>query len=101
MLLNETKLDFKIDLAEKRSETNFAYQKLMRINQNDRELFDQVAALLIVNTFIPPEGWVGQTALSGGISNFSEMVSSTASVFVDGEGGGRDIKDIAQGDGHR
>lgn len=77
--LNEPKLGFKIDLAEKRSETNFAYQKLLRINQNDRELFDQVAALLIVNTFIPPEGWVGQTALSGGISNFSEMVSSTAS----------------------
>ena len=77
--LNDPKLGFKIDLAEKRSETNYAYQKLKRINQSDRELFDQVAALLLVNTFIPPEGWAGSTALTGSINNISEILSSTAS----------------------
>lgn len=77
--LEEPKLGFKVDLAEKRSETNMAYQKLKRINQSDRELFDQVASLLLINTFIPPEGWVGATAKAGAISNVSEIVSSTAS----------------------
>jgi hypothetical protein len=77
--LEEPKLGFKVDLAEKRSETNLAYQKLKRINQSDRELFDQVASLLLINTFIPPEGWAGATAKAGAISNVSEIVSSTAS----------------------
>jgi hypothetical protein len=77
--LDEPKLGFKVDLAEKRSETNIAYQKLKRINQSDRELFDQVASLLLINAFIPPEGWVGATAQAGAINNVSEIVSSTAS----------------------
>ena len=77
--LEEPKLSFKVDLAEKRSETNLAYQKLKRINQSDRELFDQVASLLLINTFIPPEGWGGSSAKAGAISNVSEIFSSTAS----------------------
>jgi len=77
--LNEPKLSFNIDLPEKRSEGSYAYTKLKRINQNDRELFDQVASLLLINTFIPPEGIGGATATSGAINNISEIVSTTAS----------------------
>ncbi|HRO41704.1 MAG TPA: translocation/assembly module TamB domain-containing protein [Flavipsychrobacter sp.] len=77
--LNEPKLSFKIDLPEKRSEGSYAYTKLQRINQNDRELFDQVASLLLIGTFIPPEGIGGTSATTGAINNISEIVSTTAS----------------------
>jgi hypothetical protein len=76
--LNEPKLSFNIDLAEKREGT-IAYQKLKQINLNDRELFDQVAALLLVKTFIPLEGWGGATTATGAINNISEILSTTAS----------------------
>lgn len=77
--LSEPKLNFNIDLPEKRSEGTYAYQKLKRLNQNDRELFDQVASLLLINTFYPPEGLLGSSAISGGVSNLSEILSTTAS----------------------
>ena len=77
--LNEPKLSFNIDLPEKRSEGSYAYSKLRRINQSDRELFDQVASLLLINTFIPPDGIGGATATTGAINNVSEIISTTAS----------------------
>lgn len=77
--LQKPELSFKLDLPEKRSVGTYAYTKLERINQNDRELFDQVASLLLVGTFIPPEGLVGTTAKTGAINNMSEIISSTAS----------------------
>lgn len=77
--LSEPKLNFNIDLPEHRSEGTYAHQKLKRLNQNDRELFDQVASLLLINTFYPPEGMLGSSAISGGVNNFSEILSSTAS----------------------
>ncbi len=79
--LNEPKLSFGIDLEEKR-EGAIAYQKLKQINLDDRALFDQVAALLLVGTFIPQEGWGGSTAntaTAGAINNISDIFSSTAS----------------------
>ncbi|HTM64742.1 MAG TPA: translocation/assembly module TamB domain-containing protein [Flavipsychrobacter sp.] len=77
--LNEPKLTFNLDVPENRSEGSLAYQKLKQINQNDRELFDQVASLLLVNTFIPPEGIGSSTATTGAINNISEILSTTAS----------------------
>lgn len=77
--LNEPQLSFKIDLPERRSEGSYAYTKLQRINQNDRELFDQVASLLLIGTFIPPEGIGGGSATTGAINNISEVISTTAS----------------------
>jgi len=77
--LNEPKLTFNLDVPENRSEGSLAYQKLKQINQNDRELFDQVASLLLVNTFIPPEGIGSSTATTGAINNISEIISTTAS----------------------
>jgi len=77
--LNQPDLKFKIDLPERRSEGSYAYTKLQRINQNDRELFDQVVSLLLIGSFIPPEGIGGTSAASGAINNISEMISTTAS----------------------
>ncbi|WP_123985210.1 translocation/assembly module TamB domain-containing protein [Taibaiella soli] len=77
--LQKPELTFKLELPEKRSVGTYAYTKLERINQNDRELFDQVASLLLVGTFIPPEGLIGTTAKTGAINNMSEIISTTAS----------------------
>lgn len=77
--LQKPELTFNLELPEKRSVGTYAYTKLERINTNDRELFDQVASLLLVGTFIPPEGLVGTTAKTGAINNMSEIISTTAS----------------------
>jgi len=77
--LQKPELTFKLELPEKRSVGTYAYTKLERINQNDRELFDQVASLLLVGSFIPPEGLIGTTAKTGAINNMSEIISTTAS----------------------
>lgn len=77
--LNEPKMSFKLDLAENRSVGTYAYQKLQRINGDDKELLNQVASLLLLEQFVPPEG-INNTALSSGtINNMSELVSSAAS----------------------
>jgi len=77
--LEKPDLTFKLEMPEKRSVGTYAYTKLERINSNDRELFDQVASLLLINAFIPPEGLMGTTARSGAINNMSEIISTTAS----------------------
>ena len=77
--LQQPSLTFKLELPEKRSVTTYAYTKLERINNNDRELFDQVASLLLIGYFIPPEGIAGSTAATGAINNMSEIISTTTS----------------------
>ncbi len=77
--LNNQKLSFKIQLPETRSIGKTAYYKLERINQDDRQLFDQVASLLIIGDFISTEGIAGTTATTGAINNVSEILSHTAS----------------------
>ncbi|MBA3827614.1 MAG: translocation/assembly module TamB domain-containing protein [Taibaiella sp.] len=78
--LNSPKLTFNVDIADNnRFVGTYAYTKLQRLNQDERQLFDQVASLLLVGYFIPPEGVVGSTASSGAINNFSEIISGTAS----------------------
>jgi len=78
--LKEPDLGFKIDLAENRSVGTYAYQKLQRINSDDKELFTQVASLLLLEQFIPPEGINNSATISTGtINNMSELVSSAAS----------------------
>jgi len=73
-----SQLTFDIDLENKHSQSTLAYTKLMLINRDDRQKFDQVASLLLVGAFIPPEG-LGQSAVSGAINNVSQIISSTAS----------------------
>jgi hypothetical protein len=78
--LNEPKLSFKLDLAENRSVGTYAYQKLQRINTDDKELLNQVASLLLLEQFVPPEGISNSSAVSSGtINNMSELISSAAS----------------------
>lgn len=77
--LESPDLKFKIDLPEKRAVGTMAYAKLERLNNSERELFDQVAALLLGGSFFPPEGNFSSTAATGAINNISEILSSTAS----------------------
>ena len=77
--LKDPKLTFNIDLPDKRSIGTYAYTKLQRINQDDRQLFDQVASLLLVYDFIPPEGVGSSAAVTGALNNVSQILSSTAS----------------------
>lgn len=77
--LSKPNITFNINLPDNRSVGTYAYTKLGRINQDSRQLFDQVGALLLINSFIPPEGVSQRSAIAGGISNVSELFSGTAS----------------------
>jgi len=77
--LKTPKLTFNIDLPDRRSVGTYAYTKLQRLNQDDRQLFDQVASLLLIGDFIPPEGIGTGTAITGAINNMSQIISGTAS----------------------
>ncbi|WP_162902773.1 translocation/assembly module TamB domain-containing protein [Taibaiella koreensis] len=78
--LKEPEFGFKLDLAENRSVGTYAYQKLQRVNSDDKELLNQVASLLLLEQFVPPEGISNSNAVaSGTINNLSELISSTAS----------------------
>ena len=72
-------ITFKLALPEKRSVGTFAYDKFERLNTNDRELFNQVASLLLIGYFIPPEGLGGASAVGGAINNLSEILSTNFS----------------------
>ncbi len=78
--LKEPDLRFKLDLVENRSVGTYAYQKLQRINTDEKELLNQVASLLLLDQFVPPEGLNNSNAVTTGtINNMSELVSSAAS----------------------
>jgi len=81
--LKEPELSFRLDLAENRSVGTYAYQKLQRINSDDKELLNQVASLLLLEQFVPPEGISNSNAVaSGTINNMSQLISSAASSQV-------------------
>lgn len=81
--LSKPELKFNIGVVESRSFGSYAYQKLQRINNNERELLNQVTGLLLLNQFLPPEGMTsGSTNASlsaGAITNMSEVFSTVAS----------------------
>jgi Uncharacterized protein conserved in bacteria len=79
--LEEPKLTFKLDLPDKRAVGTLAYTKLETYNQDPNQLFNQVAALLLIGSFIPADaaGLNGGGATAGAISNISEILSGTAS----------------------
>jgi len=77
--LDKPDLKFKIDLVENRSVGTYAYQKLQRINTDDKQLYTQVASLLLLEQFVPPEGINNTAATAGVINNMSELASATAS----------------------
>jgi len=77
--LQNPKFTFDLDLPDKHSVGTYAYTKFVRINQDQQQKFEQVATLLLINQFISPEGVGGNAAISGGINNVSQLISSSAS----------------------
>lgn len=77
--LIEPDLSFMIDVPDKSASGTIAYKKLEQINQNERERFNQVASLLLINSFIPPDGGFENNASAGVINNVSDILSGTAS----------------------
>ncbi|RQO31006.1 hypothetical protein DBR32_09875 [Taibaiella sp. KBW10] len=79
--LQNPEVNFKLELLENRSIGTYAYQKLERINNDEKQLLNQVASLLLLDQFAPPEGFMNNTAAvsSGTINNMSDIFSSVAS----------------------
>lgn len=78
--LGEPELSFNIELPDKSGAGTIAYKKLEAVNLDERELFNQVASLLLVNTFIPAEGGGFEGGASAGVvSNVGDIFSGTAS----------------------
>lgn len=77
--LEKPELNFKIQLAESHSIGTYAYQKLQRINTDEKQTLIQVSSLLLLGQFVPPEGINNSAISSGTINNMSELFSSAAS----------------------
>jgi len=77
--LSQPQLTFRLGLVENRSVGTYAHQKLQRINTSERELLNQVAGLLLLKQFLPPEGLHNTSLSAGAITNMSELFSATAS----------------------
>lgn len=77
--LSDPLFNFQISLEEGRSLGSLAYQRLQRINQDTKELINQIGSLLLLEQFIPSEGLSNANIASGSINNMSEIVSSVAS----------------------
>ncbi len=79
--LEEPKYSYTVELPERRGEGSYAYSKLQRLNRSDRDLFDQVASLLLIGSFLRPEGGLdGSAAGSVVVNNLSDaFIAGTAS----------------------
>lgn len=77
--LGTPELSFEIDLPDKSAMGTIAYKKLEQVNQNERELFNQVASLLLINSFMSAEGGFEGGAQTGVVNNISDIFSGTAS----------------------
>ncbi len=77
--LTEPVFTFDINLPDGRSTGTVAETELRRIRQNERELFDQVASLLLIGSFVPSQGIATGTASRSVINNVSDMLSSNVS----------------------
>ncbi|MEZ5016663.1 MAG: translocation/assembly module TamB domain-containing protein [Flavipsychrobacter sp.] len=78
--LGSPELNFQIELPDNTAQGTLAYQELKAVNQNDQKLLNEVASLLLINTFISSEGGIeGSSATGGAINNISDILSSTAS----------------------
>src|SRR5690606_25197269 len=79
--LQNPDMGFKIELTENRSIGTYAYQKLERVNTDETQLLNQVAALLLLDQFAPPEGFMNNTAAvsSGTLNNVTDVLSTVAS----------------------
>jgi len=78
--LKSPTLTFDLDLEDKHSQSTYAYRKLMLINADDRQKTQQVGSLLLISSFMPPDG-AGSSSLlrTGSVNNFNQIFSSSAS----------------------
>ena len=76
------KLTFDLDVEDKHSQSTYAYQKLKQINVDERQKVNQVASLLLIGDFVPPDGISGSTVASGAINNVSQILSRTTSTAL-------------------
>src|SRR5690606_17960767 len=53
--LGAPELGFKLESQDKSGAGTIAYKKLEKVNSDERELFNQVASLLLINSFMPAE----------------------------------------------
>ncbi len=78
--LGAPELDFKIDLPDKSGAGSIAFKKLEIVNNDERQLFNQVASLLLINSFMPVDGGGFEGGASAGVvSNIGDVFSGTAS----------------------
>ncbi len=78
--LAEPELDFQIQRASTSGGTSPIVDASLRyVNQNQKELLNQVASLLLLNTFTPRGAGFQSTAASGALNNISDVLSGTAS----------------------
>jgi hypothetical protein len=77
--LASPRLSYNIDLADNHSMGTYAYTRLERLNQDDAQLFNQVASLLLIGTFVPQEGISQTTATTTALNTAGDVVSAAAS----------------------
>jgi hypothetical protein len=78
--IEDPKYSYTIELPERRGEGSYAYSKLQRLNRSDRDLFNQVASLLLIGSFLRPEGLSDVSASSVVVNNLSDaFIAGTAS----------------------
>lgn len=81
--LSSTDLSYQIELPERRAMVSAAYSKLARINQSDQsELTNQVGALLLLGSFVPPEGISSNLAVNSAKNTLGETIANSASPLL-------------------
>jgi hypothetical protein len=76
--LLDPKVSYKIDLANSSAAGTYAYDYLRQtINQDEQQLIEQVASLLLINSFKPRNA--SADASTGALGNVSDVVSGTVS----------------------
>jgi len=83
--LDDPKLTFKLDVPDKHGIGTIAYLRVESVNQYPDQLLNEVASLLLINSFVSADagdfgsGFGGSSTATGAISNVSELISGTAS----------------------
>lgn len=79
--LDQPQLTFNLEMPDQYVAGTIAANRVRLINQNYEMLFNQVASILLINSFVPSETNIGEsgTGRTGAISNVSDILSTTAS----------------------
>ena len=90
--LINSKLSYDLDLEDQHSQSTLAYRKLTLINYDDQQKVEEVAALLVLSSFIPPNEGIGSgAALAGGLNNAGQIASGIVNNIVNKLAGNKDL----------